>query len=72
MMTTPGPPIFTPPTFTTVRSGLTCRLTSLKGWAMATTLSTPGATCSASISWRRPFPTAATIVRSTPRVTWGW
>ena len=54
------------------RCGLSWRLTNLKGWAIATTLSTPGATWSASISCLRPLPTAATIVRSVPRVTWGW
>ena len=43
MTTTSGPPIETPLILTTERSGRTCRLTSLKGCAMATTLSTPGA-----------------------------
>ena len=72
MTTTASSPIFTPPTSITERCGLTWRLTSLKGWAICTTSSTPGATRRASISWRRPLPTAATMVRVVPRVTCGW
>src|SRR6266545_6945435 len=45
-------PILTPRTFTTVRAWRSWLLTSLKGWVMATTVSTPGAACRASISAR--------------------
>ena len=58
----------TPWTSTTVFSGLNSRLTSLKGWRIGTTRSTPAV---ASSDWRRSSlvwlsPTTPMTVRSTP------
>ena len=70
MTTTSSPPMQTSPTQTRVRSLRAMRLTNLNGWAMGTTVSTPGAAARASSELREPpEPTAATMARSVPRVT---
>ena len=65
------PPMVSSPTVTSVSSGFTSRLTSLKGWLTGMASATPGIIRNGSGSSAPLLPVMPTAVRVAPGMTWG-